>query len=181
MLRLFVAIPLPDGIVARLRIMCSGIAGAHWVEATNMHITLRFIGEVDEATAADIDPVLAQIEADAFSLELAELGTFGQGSRARSLWVGVTPSAFLTRLQSKIETALVRFGLPPEGRKFTPHVTLARLKRPEPGRIQSFIEGNNLFRAGPFAVEHFTLLDSRRGKGGPVYIPLADYALQSQP
>ncbi len=181
MLRLFVAIPLPDGIIARLRVMCSGIPGAQWVDASNMHITLRFIGEVDDATAADIDHALARITATAFALELAGLGTFGQGYKARSLWAGVTPSAPLSRLQSKIETALVRLGLPPEGRKFTPHVTLARLKRPEPGRIQSFIEGNNLLRAGPFAVEHFTLFESRTGNGGPVYIPLADYALTSSP
>jgi RNA 2',3'-cyclic 3'-phosphodiesterase len=71
----------------------------------------------------------------------------------------------------------VRSGQPPEGRKFTPHVTLARLTRPDPRRVQSFIEGNNLFRAGPFAVEQFTLFESQPGKGGPVYTALEDYPL----
>src|SRR5205807_2390184 len=130
------------------RIMCSGIPGAHWVEPENMHITLRFIGEVDDSTAEEIDHALQRIAAEGFSLELAGLGTFGQGFKARSLWTGVNPSAELSRLQGKIESALVRSGLPPETRKFTPHVTLARLKNPDPRRIQTFIEGNNLFRAG---------------------------------
>ena len=176
-MRLFVALALPDGILARLNLMCSGIPGARWVEPANMHITLRFIGEVDKPTAEEINFNLSRIEAHAFDLELQGLDTFGQGQKAHALWVGVPMTPALAHLQQKVESAVVRAGRPPEGRKFTPHVTLARLNKPEAGRLQSFIEGNNLFKAGPFAVDRFTLFESENGNGGPVYTALEDYAL----
>jgi 2'-5' RNA ligase len=178
-MRLFVALALPDGVIARLRIMCSGIPGAHWVEPENMHVTLRFIGEVDETTAADIDHALSGIEASAFALSLAGIDTFGKGHKAHTLWVGVQPNPALTHLHAKVESAIVRSGEPPEQRKFTPHVTLARMNKPEMGRLQHFIEGNGLFNAGPFTVDQFTLYESRPGNGGPVYTALADYPLVS--
>jgi 2'-5' RNA ligase len=176
-LRLFVALTLPDGIVARLNLMCSGIPGARWVEPSNMHITLRFIGEVDEPTAEEINYHLSHIEAPAFDLELQGLNTFGQGYKAHTLWVGVPPTSALAHLQKKVDSAVLRAGVPQEERKFTPHVTLARMTKPEVGRLQSFIEGNNLFKAGPFTVDQFTLFESQTGKGGPVYTALEDYAL----
>jgi 2'-5' RNA ligase len=177
MLRLFVGLALPDGVIARLAMLCSGLPGASWVAPSNMHITLRFIGEVAESQAEEIDTLLSEITAAPLSLGLAGLGTFGEGAKARALWVGVTPSGALLHLQAKVESACVRAGLAPEGRKFTPHVTLARLNKPQPARLQSFIEGNNLFGAGPFAVESFTLFESRLGKGAAVYIPQIEYEL----
>lgn len=176
-MRLFVALPLPDGIVARLNLMCSGIPGARWVEPANMHITLRFIGEVDEDAAEEINYNLSHIEAPGFDLELQGLNTFGQGFKAHALWVGVALTPALAHLQSKVDSAVTRAGQPPEGRRFTPHVTIARLNKPETGRLQSFIEGNNLFKAGPFTVDTFTLYESQTGKGGPVYTALEDYPL----
>jgi 2'-5' RNA ligase len=177
MLRLFVALPLPDGVMARLAMLCSGMPGAAWVDPANLHITLRFIGEVDEDVAEEIDHHLAGITDQVFSLELAGIGTFGEGAKTRALWAGVAPSPALLHLHAKIESAVVRAGLPPESRKFTPHVTLARLTHPHPGRLQSYIEGNNLFQAGPFAVERFILYESRLGKSSAVYIPQLDYSL----
>ena len=177
MLRLFVGLALPDGVVARLALLCSGLPGVSWVEPANMQITLRFIGEVDESQAEEIDTRLAGIEAEALSLVLAGLGTFGEGAKARAIWAAVTPSPALAHLQAKVVSACVRAGLPPEGRKFTPHVTMARLTRPQPARLQTYIAGNSLFSAGPFAVESFTLFESRLGKGAPVYIPQVDYSL----
>jgi 2'-5' RNA ligase len=79
-----------------------------------------------------------------------------------------------------VESAVVRAGQPPEGRKFAPHISLARFNRVDPNRLQNFIEGNSLFRAGPWTVDHFTLFESRMGKGGSVYTPLADYELGPQ-
>ncbi len=177
MLRLFVALPLPDGVIARLSIMCAGLPGAGWVAPGNMHLTLRFIGEVDESVAEEIDSLLAHIEVEPFSLELDGVGTFGEGTKARSVWAAVKPSVELTHLQAKVESAVVRAGLPPEGRKFTPHVTLAHLSRPHTARLEAFIAGNSLFQAGPFEIPQFTLFESRLGKGGAAYIPLVDYPL----
>lgn len=176
-MRLFVALSLPDGIVARLNLMCSGIPGAQWIEPANFHITLRFMGEVDEPTAEEINFNLSHIEAPPLDLELQGLNTFGQGFKAHALWVGVPLTPALAHLQSKIDSAVIRAGVPPEGRKFVPHVTLARLNKPEAGRLQSFIEGNNLFKAGPFTADQFTLFESQTGKGGPVYTALEDYPL----
>ncbi len=177
-MRLFVALSLPDGVIARLRVLCSGIPGATWVAPENMHITLRFIGEVDAPMAEEINYVLSKLEEAAFNLEIGGIDTFGRGNRPHALWVGVKPTPELLHLQSKIESTLVRAGLPPEGRKYTPHVTLARLHQPDVGRVQSFIEGNNLFQAGPFTVSQFTLFESRTGNGGPIYDALEDYALR---
>lgn len=177
MLRLFVGLGLPDGVIARLSMMCSGVPGAHWTDPSNMHLTLRFIGEVEESAAEDIEALLAGIAAPAFSLELSGVNTFGEGTKARALWAAVQPSADLAHLQAKVESAVVRAGQPPEGRKFTPHVTLARLVKPQPPRLMAFLEGNALFQAGPFRVDQFTLFESRLGKGSPVYIPLVDYPL----
>lgn len=177
MLRLFAGLSLPDGVKARLNIMCSGIPGARWVEPENLHLTLRFIGEVDEPTAEEIDYALRQIEDEAFDLTLTGLGTFGKHGKEHTLWVGVTPSPQLLHLQSKVESAVVRSGQGAEERKFTPHVTIARMNRPDLIRLRHFIEGNGLFLAGPFRVDHFTLYESVPGNGGPVYTALEDYPL----
>src|SRR4051812_19413308 len=157
--------------------MCSGIPGARWVEPENLHLTLRFIGEVDDAAAEEVDYALRQIQDQAFDLQLSGLGTFGKHGKEHTLWVGVTPSPALTHLQAKVESAVVRSGQPAEERKFTPHVTIARMTRPDLIRLQHFIEGNGLFQAGPFQVDHFTLYESEPGNGGPVYTALEDYAL----
>jgi 2'-5' RNA ligase len=178
MFRLFVGLNLPDGVIARMNIMCSGIPGARWVAPENFHLTLRFIGEVDEPTAEEIDYALRQIEAETLDLTLTGLGTFGKHGKEHTLWVGVAPSPPLAHLQAKIESAIVRAGQPAEERKFTPHVTIARMNRPDLVRLQHFIEGNGLFQAGPFAVEQFTLFESVPGNGGPVYNALTDYPLR---
>lgn len=181
MLRLFVGLGLPDGVAARLSIMCAGVPGANWVEPSNFHITLRFIGEIEEDDAEEIDALLSGIEQPAFSIELAGVNTFGEGTKARSIHASVMPSADLTHLHAKVESAVVRAGQPPEGRKFMPHVTLAHLHKPQPPRLAAFLEGNAVFQAGPFRVEQFTLFESRLGNGSPVYIPLAEYPLIEGP
>jgi 2'-5' RNA ligase len=180
MMRLFVGLGLPEGLGRRLAVLNGGLPGARWVTQENMHVTLRFIGEVDRAAAEDIDAGLAAVSAPGFDLHLRGVGTFGQGAKARALWVGVEPCEALGFLQAKVESAVVRAGQPPEGRKFTPHVTLARFAQADAHRLQMFVEGNSLFRAGPWSVAQFTLFESRLGKGGSVYTPLADYALGPQ-
>ena len=178
MLRLFVGLALPQAVTARLGMLCAGLPGARWVEPAAMHITLRFIGEVVESAAAEIDDRLARLEAPAFSLELGGVGTFGEGIKTRAVWVGVTASAALSHLQAKIESAVVRAGQPPEGRKFTPHVTVAHLNRPHPARLETFLAAVAPFRADPFLAAAFTLFESRLGKSGAHYTALADYPLK---
>ena len=130
MLRLFVGIGFPPELKLRLSLLCSGIPRAKWVDPGNFHLTLRFIGEIAEDRAADVDDALVRLRARRFALQLAGTGVFGGGDKPRSLWVGVERGPELLALRDKIEQALIRAGLPPEPRKFAPHVTLARLHNP---------------------------------------------------
>lgn len=177
MLRLFVALDFPDEVRARLAGLAGGVPGARWTDADSLHLTLRFIGEVPDDTAADIDAALAEIAAPGFDLVLDGVGVFGSGRNARVLWAGVERNDALAHLQGKIESALVRCGLPAEERKFSPHITLARLKDAPKDRIGRFLEERGLFRAGPMRIDHFTLYRSLLGKGGAVYQALNEYAL----
>lgn len=177
MIRLFVGIELPSELRLRLSLLCGGVPGAKWVDPGNLHLTLRFVGEVDEGTASDIDEALAQIRAPRFSLALAGIGHFGNGDMPRSLWVGVEKNPALLHLHDKIETALMRLGLEPETRRYTPHVTLARLKRVAVPPLQEFLRNHALFRAEPFAVERFSLIASYPTKSGSIYEDQADYEL----
>lgn len=179
MYRLFVGLALPDALREPLARLCHDLPGARWVDPENFHLTLRFIGEVDRHTAGDIDDALLRITSPAFDMSLAGLGTFGQGRKIRALWAkAIQTGSDLTHLRSKVESAVVRAGQPPEPRKFKPHVTLARFREVHPDRIQSFVELNGLFRAGPVAIERFVLFESHMGKGGSVYEELADYPLR---
>ena len=177
MLRLFVGIEFPPELRLRLSLLQSGVAGAKWVDPGNFHLTLRFIGEVDEGLAADVDEALLRVKARPFSLQLAGAGVFG-GDKPRQLWVGVEREPALAALQGKIETALIRVGLPPEPRKYTPHVTLARLFMPKRDDIQRFLAANAQFRTEPLRIERFSLIASYPTKAGSVYEDQADYDLQ---
>lgn len=176
MLRLFVGIEFPPELKLRLSLLQSGVAGAKWVDPGNFHLTLRFIGEVDEGAAADVDEALSRLKARPFSLQLAGTGTFG-GDKPRQLWVGVEREPALATLQGKIEQALMRAGLPPEPRKFAPHVTLARLREPRRADIQLFLADHAQFRAEPLRVDRFSLIASYPTKAGSVYEDQADYEL----
>jgi 2'-5' RNA ligase len=177
MLRLFVGIDLPPELKLRLSTMCSGVPEARWVDAGNFHLTLRFIGEVDEGVASDIDAALMRIDASAFSLRLAGVGQFG----TRMLWVGVEKSPLLLQLQGKVENALQRTGLPPETRRYSPHVSLARLRPPLGAKLQEFLGAHALFRSEPFDVPHFSLIASYLTKSGAIYEDQADYPLGAAP
>ncbi|HEV2188990.1 MAG TPA: RNA 2',3'-cyclic phosphodiesterase [Stellaceae bacterium] len=176
MLRLFVGIEFPPELKLRLSLLQSGIAGARWVDPGNFHLTLRFIGEVDEGIAADIDEALARLQAKRLTVRLAGVGVFG-GDKLRTLWVGVEREPALATLQSKIEQSLIRAGLPPEPRKFAPHVTLARLRGPRRGELHEFLAAHAQFRAEPLRVEAFSLIASYPTKAGSVYEDQADYPL----
>jgi 2'-5' RNA ligase len=176
MLRLFVGIGFPPELKLRLSLLCSGLPGAKWVDPGNFHVTLRFIGEIGEDVAADIDDALSRLRARAFTLQIAGTGVFG-GERPRSLWAGVERSPKLAGLRDKVEQALLRTGLSPEPRKFSPHVTLARLRDPPPGKLRDFLVAHARFRADPLRVEGFSLIASFQTKSGSVYEDQADYPL----
>ncbi len=173
MLRLFVGIDLPPELKLRLSLLAAGLPGAKWVDPGNYHLTLRFIGEVDEGHAADIDAALMQIHAPRFEVTLATIGHFG----LRMLWVGIERNPALQHLHEKIESVLNRLGFPAEERRYTPHVTLARLKGTHEHRLQAYLGEHALFRAAAFPVDRFSLVASYLTKSGAIYEDQADYRL----
>jgi len=180
LIRLFVGIELPETVRERLAALSGGVPGAKWVPPENMHLTLRFIGEVEYGVADDLDATLAKLQSPSFDLTLDGIGFFGKPTAARALWVGVRKCEALMRLQAKIEIAVQRLGLPAEERKFAPHVTLARLRGVPAARLHRFVEANGHFLAGPMPVEQFVLFSSALGSGGSVYTAEADYPLMAE-
>lgn len=178
MIRLFAAIAIPEQIRVRLSLMQGGVPGARWSPVENLHLTLRFIGEVDQVTARDIDGMLANMRMNAFDLTLKGVGEFG-GREPRALWAGVQASEPLTRLASKIETALHRMGIEGETRKYTPHVTLAYLKDAPLLKVSEFLATYSLFNSGPFRVSSFGLYSSHPSSKGSQYILESSYELGS--
>ena len=177
MIRLFVAVPLPAAIQDRVAQLCCGLANARWVDPENLHITLRFIGEVDESRFEDIDLALSVVRAPAFQLKLRGVDSFGNNNGVRAVWVGVEREPALFHLRDKIESALVRAGIPPETQKFKPHVTLTRSRLRGDTRFGEFIANNSLFQAGPFPVHEFTLFSSFLSQSGAIYTPERSYLL----
>jgi RNA 2',3'-cyclic 3'-phosphodiesterase len=178
MIRAFIALDLPPAIKLRLGELKGGVPGARWTDPADLHLTLRFIGDVPDDRLEDIHDALDTIRVPVFDLAIQGIGQFGQGARARILWAGLGPSDALFHLQAKVEAAVVRAGEPAETRRFTPHVTLARLDRTvHQDRLRRFVEANALFRAGPFHAESLGLYESRPGTGRPHYLRLQDYPL----
>ncbi|MBV8524069.1 MAG: RNA 2',3'-cyclic phosphodiesterase [Acetobacteraceae bacterium] len=177
-MRLFVGLALAWPLKERLAMLAGGLPGARWVPTENYHLTLRFIGETPAYKAEEIDHALAALRAPAFSLTLSGIGVFEKGGRSVSLWAGVERNPQLDHLQGKVETALQRAGMPPERRRFSPHVTLARLNDSvAPAKVAGFVQAHNLFRAAPEPMTHFTLFSSRLGKEASVYTPEVEYEL----
>lgn len=175
--RLFVGIELPDALKERLAGICIGVPGAKWVKPENLHLTLRFIGEVDEGRFGDIDAALSAVRAPEFELTLSGIGHFASGKAPRVLWVGVERNEPVVYLQGRVEAACARAGLESERRKFSPHITLARLNNPPASRLGAFLSGNSLFKSAPFSVEEFTLFSSFLARGGAIHRAEADYRL----
>ncbi len=177
-MRLFVALDLPWEIKQTLAGFALNLPGARWVPAGNFHLTLRFIGEANRLQSEAIDLALTNLRGRGFQFTLSGAGWFEKAGRASSLWVGAERNEALLRLQAKIETALQRAGLPAEKRRFTPHVTLARMDMPVSPRFAEFVQARNLYRSPPIVVKHITLFSSHLGSDQPHYTAEAEYALE---
>lgn len=179
-LRLFAALDIPDEIAARLLPLMKGVPGAKWRPRENLHLTLRFFGEIAEPVADDLDGELQQIGEGLapFDVTLKGAGSFG-GADPHALWVGAEESPALTRLAEKCERAARAVGLAREPRKFTPHVTVAYLSSAPLDRVQGFVSRLGLFRTEPFRVQRFGLYSSVIRKSAPSQYRLeAEYLLR---
>jgi len=179
-MRLFVGLEIPETVKSHLAMLMSGVGGARWQSAEQMHITLRFIGEVGQSRLPDINSALGRIRVPAFQLQLRGVDIFGEVNKPRSLWTGVEPAAPIQHLRDKVEQALVRTGLPGETRKFKPHLTLARFGREKPRRLADYLTGHNDFATVTFPVTEFVLFESLLGHTGSTYVPLERYALEGE-
>ncbi|MDX1776698.1 MAG: RNA 2',3'-cyclic phosphodiesterase [Desulfobulbales bacterium] len=167
--RLFIAIDLPETIKKNLQLMSFGIPGAKWISPEQLHLTVRFIGEVDGALFHDIKSILAEVSMPSFRLQLKGVGHFPPRGEPRVIWVGLTASEPLQTLRKKIDAALIKTGLDPERRKFSPHITLARLKNTPVQKIANFLAGNGLFSQEPFHVGDFKLYSSTLTRKGAIH------------
>lgn len=182
MRRLFVALALSVSVRERLAALQSGLEGARWVDPENFHLTLRFVGEVDEGAAEDVAAVLTGLRAPAFSLGLLGIGHFEKRGRPSAVWAGVVPNPALDTLQKRVEAAVRRAGLPAESRKFTPHVTLSRFRGDVSGvAVARWIEHVMPFGVEPFPVTEMTLFRSTLGHAGPTYNVEQVYPLECLP
>ncbi|MHA1107518.1 MAG: RNA 2',3'-cyclic phosphodiesterase [Alphaproteobacteria bacterium] len=177
MIRLFVAIELPEDIRRRLASMAGGIPSARWVSEENLHLTLRFIGEVPEDRLDGICAALAAVGGAPFDLTVSGTGHFESRRRVRVLWAGIEPNEELAALHDRVESALVRAGLEPESRKFSAHVALARLHTAPAVRVAAWLTASGAFQAAPVRVETFTLLSSFLSRSGAIYSIVQDFPL----
>ncbi len=176
-IRLFIAIDLPDEIIDLISGMGRGIPGGRVVKPEQLHLTLRFIGEVNYELCYDIQEQLQQVQFEPLTLSLHGVGHFPPRGKARVIWVGVQPLTELTRLKNRIDTQLSRCGLQPERRKFSPHITLVRLKNPPMKRVLDFLSGNSMMTSPEFTVENFHLYSSHLTKNGAIHTVESSYPL----
>jgi RNA 2',3'-cyclic 3'-phosphodiesterase len=176
--RLFIAVDLPAPVKDQLSALCVGVPGAKWVGRSQLHLTLRFIGEVDTSRRDAIKTALAAIKSAPFTMTLQGTGRFPPRGAARVLWVGVRVPPPLTHLYDQVERTLVSLGLPPEDRGFSPHITVARLKTPpHPETIERYLGKHKSFQTDPIAVDSFILYSSVLAPQGPTYTPEGVYKL----
>ncbi|MFC3072303.1 RNA 2',3'-cyclic phosphodiesterase [Shinella pollutisoli] len=167
--RLFVALEVPQSAALSLSLLRGGLPGARWIDVENFHITLRFIGDIDGRTADEVVDRLDRIERPEFQLALSGMGSFGS-KKPHSVFAGVTPAPEMYALQAEIERICQRLGLPADPRKFTPHVTLARLRNARTEDVAHYLSGRGNFHTAPFTVNRFVLMSSKESVGGGPYI-----------
>lgn len=179
MIRLFVALRPPAAVRDRLADLMEGVPGARWQDDEQLHLTLRFVGEVERPQAEDLAAALAQISAPAPRVVLAGVGSFGARGRADTLWAGVAPPEPLRHLHAKVEQACARAGLPPDRRAYAPHVTVARLPRSlgASAEVARWLADHAPLTSEPFALPHLMLYRSHLGRSGASYEPVARWPL----
>lgn len=174
--RLFIALDLPDDIKHSLEPLAHGLGDVRWTSPEQQHVTLRFIGEVDNGRANDIADALSLVPGKPFELQLKGIGHFPPRGEPRIIWAGVEKSRELKDLKRRIDRALKQAGLAPDQQKYAPHVTLARLRRPDAG-LADYLMRHSLYRSEPFPINSFHLYSSWLQPEGPDYQLEASYDL----
>jgi len=174
--RLFVAIRPPRAMRASLLATMGGVAYARWQNDEQLHLTLRFIGEVDRHGARDIAAALGNVHHPRFDLALDGVGQFDRKGRIEALWVGVTPHAPLKALHDKVDQALARVGIKPESRAYLPHITIARFGR-NAGPVDGLMTRSGGISGPPVEIDQFCLYESQLSHEGSIYTVIERYPL----
>ncbi|WP_158806712.1 RNA 2',3'-cyclic phosphodiesterase [Beijerinckia sp. L45] len=175
--RLFTALELPRDVAAALAALRGGLPGARWIDPENYHLTLRFIGDIDAAMARDVHTALEGVRRAPVAVTLAGLAAFG-GAKPRAIVMTARPDAALLALQSEHEVLMRHIGLAAETRKFTPHVTLARLRQTAPQLVGEYLSAHGLLPLRSFRAVRVALVSARKSSGGGPYIVEAVYPLR---
>lgn len=176
--RLFAGLEIPPSLALSLSGLRGGLPGARWIEPRDYHITLRFVGDIDDRTADELAHALDRVERTEFEVRLAGIDVFG-ADKPHSVYARVEPTPEIRELQADLERLCQRLGLKPEPRKFTPHVTLARLRRGNPADVASWLTLRGGFTAQPFLVEQFALFSAKDSVGGGPYLVEETYPLRA--
>jgi RNA 2',3'-cyclic 3'-phosphodiesterase len=176
--RLFTGVEIPPDIVQALASLRGGLPGARWIDPENYHLTMRFIGDVDDATAHEVASLLGRVQRPPFELHMEGLNSFG-GRKPRAVVANVAPTTALMEAQAEQERLMQRIGLEPEGRKYIPHVTLARLRESSNRQVADYLAARGYFRTAAFPVSRFVLFSSRNSVGGGPYVVEAAYPFAS--
>jgi 2'-5' RNA ligase len=174
--RLFVAIRPPEPVRDLLIDAMDDSADFRWQTDEQLHITLRFIGEVDRPLANDLADALSRLHAESFQLRISGVGRFEQRSGG-ALWAAVEPKQPVAALAANVERLCQENGLEPERRAFHPHITLARWKGRRTREVQDYLERTRGLSSDPFDVTEFVLFESRLSRHGAHYEPFATYPL----
>ena len=181
--RLFIAIPLPASVRDQLAARYEPTPSIIWTRPEQLHLTLRFLGDVDAEWGAKFETALGRVQVEPFLLPVAGLGAFLPHGTARVIWVGVGHGhPRLHQLRQQIDDALLATGFPLDVRIFHPHVTLGRVKEARPpAAAAEFLKRHRDFEAAPFRVEAFQLFASELRPSGAVHTLKREFRLQPAP
>ena len=180
--RLFVAIDLPDETKDRiLSLREDDLPPGRWPRRDALHLTLHFIGEVPESVAQAYQRALSQVDAPAFDLRIQGVGQFPAADRPRVIWAGVQNTPPLRALHEAVGAALESEGFRRERRRFHPHITLMRFKKPiRRGPASRWIQAHIDFYSEPVRVQQFVLYESELNPSGPVYTKRKTFVLTAE-
>jgi RNA 2',3'-cyclic 3'-phosphodiesterase len=174
--RLFAGLEVPSHVASVLSMLRGGLPGARWAEPSDYHITLRFIGDIGNRQAQDIDSLLADVSRRPLALKVAGLGSFG-GDKPHSVFAVVEPTRELSELQGEVDRLVRACGVEIDRRKFQPHVTLARLKGASSLDVADYLSSRGWFPPQTFTASRFVLYSSRDSTGGGPYMVETTYPL----
>lgn len=177
--RLFTGLQIPQLQRTQLSLLQSGLQNVRWIEPSDMHITLRFIGDVSPSLAEEIAESLSSRSWCAPQVVLGELAAFGS-KKPKSVHASVRLNQELSGLAAGHERLMQQIGLEPDGRKFTPHVTLARCRQVAIPKLAQWLASNGGFVSSPFTPDRFVLYSARESTGGGPYVIERSWPLTSK-